>query len=241
MKICVTGASSGIGRELVKQLVKDGHTVWGIARRENLLNDLKKQLGDQFFYTACDVSDQNEVLKISQGMGKIEFFPEVIILAAGAFLNDINPELNYEIFKKAMDVNLYGSLNFVNVFLPKFLQRNSGQFIAISSITALKPSLRGIGYPASKAALGIAFRGLDLAYRKKKIIFSTVYLGPVATEMWNAKKSFAVVNKEQIALAIKKVMKTKKSVYYIPFWPTLISRLSFLPDHWYIALTELFR
>ncbi len=241
MNICVTGVSSGIGQELARQLIKDGHSVWGIARRENSLNDLKKELGDSFFYTACDVTVQNEAFKISQDMEKKAFYPEVIILAAGAFLNDINLEFNYEIFKKSMDVNLYGAFNFVNVFLPKFLKQNSGQFIAISSITALKPSLRGIGYPASKAALGIAFRGLDLAYRKRKIIFSTIYLGPVATEMWNAKKSFAVSNKKQIALAIKKVIKTREQIYYIPFWSTLISRLSFLPDRWYIALTELFR
>ncbi len=241
MDICITGASSGIGRELARQLIKDGHSVWGIARRENLLNDIKKELGDSFFYTACDASIQNEVLKISQDMEREKFFPQVIILAAGAFLNDINPELSYEIFKKSMDVNLYGALNFVNVFLPKFLKQNSGQFIAISSITALKPSLRGIGYPASKAALGIAFRGLSLACRKRKVIFSTIYLGPVATEMWDAKKSFAVADKKQAASAIKKVIQTKKPVYYIPFWSTFISRLSFLPDSWYITLTELFR
>src|SRR3989344_2943834 len=118
MKILITGASSGIGRELAKQLIKDGHTVWGVARRENLLNDLKKELGDYFFYTACDVSDQNEIRKISQEMGKMAFSPEVMVLAVGDFLNDIQPEFDYEIFKKAMDVNLYGALNLVNVFLP---------------------------------------------------------------------------------------------------------------------------
>ena len=59
--------------------------------------------------------------------------------------------------------------------------------------------------------------------------------------MWNAKRSFAVADKKQIASTIKRVLKTKKSVYYIPFWPTLISRISLLPDRWYIRLTELFR
>ncbi|OGM98186.1 MAG: hypothetical protein A2735_00565 [Candidatus Yanofskybacteria bacterium RIFCSPHIGHO2_01_FULL_41_21] len=243
MNICVTGASSGIGRELVKQLIKDGHIVWGIARRENLLEELKKELGSdsQFFYSVCDVSVQDDVLSVVHIMEQDGFILDAVIMGAGVFLNDISSGFDYKLFKKVIDTNLYGSLNFVDVFLPKFLKQGYGQFIAISSITALKPSLRGVGYPASKSALGIAFRCLDLAYRKKNVIFSTIYLGPVATDMWNAKKSFAVADKKQIASTVKHVLKTKKSVYYVPFWSTLISRISFLPDRWYITLTELFR
>ena len=242
MDICITGASSGIGKELATQLIKNNHRVWGIARNKDLLEGLKNGLSsDNFYYTASDASKREEVFSAFQDMEKNKFFPEIIILAAGVFLDDINPVFNYGILQKNIDTNLYGAMNFVDIFLPKFLKRKSGQFIAISSTAALKPSLRGIGYPASKAALGIAFRGLDLAYRKQNIFFSVIYLGPVATRMWDAKKSFIVSDTKQIASAIKKVMRAKKAVYYIPFWSTLISRLSFLPDSWYIALTELFR
>jgi len=243
MNICVTGASSGIGRELIKQLIKNGHVVWGVARRENLMIELKQELKADalFFYTACDVSVAGELQKITQAMEQKKFSPDVFVLAAGVFANDITPELDYEIFKKMMDANLYSALNFVEIFTPALLKKNAGQFIALSSTAALKPSLRGVGYPAGKAALGIAFRCLDLAYRKRNVIFSTIYLGTVATGMWNAKKSFAVADKDHVAKAIRHVIKTKKSVYYIPFWSTLISRMSFLPDRWYIMLTELFR
>jgi 3-hydroxy acid dehydrogenase/malonic semialdehyde reductase len=228
---------------LVKQLVEDGHAVWGIARRGNLLEELKKELGNesQFFYSVCDVGIQDEVSKVVLEMRQKEFLPEAIILAAGVFSNDIADGLDYGLFKKMVEVNFYGSLNFVNAFLPYFLKQGYGQFVALSSITAFKPSLRGVGYPAGKAALGITFRGLDLAYRHRNIIFSTIYLGPVATEMWKAKKTFAVADKSRIARAIKYSLQTKRSVYYIPFWSTIISRLSFLPDKFYIILTELFR
>lgn len=243
MRICITGASSGIGRELVKQLIRDGHTVWGVARRENLLAELKKELktDNQFFYTACDVSVAEELQKVVQAMEQKQFAPEVFILAAGIFTDDITPEFNYLMFKKMVDANLYGTLNLVDLFLPVLLKRGEGQFIALSSTTALKPSLRGVGYPAGKAALGIVFRGLDLAYRKRNVTFSTVYLGPVATGMWNAKKSFVVADKSYIATTIKQVVKTRKPFYYIPFWSTLLARMSFLPDRLYIQLTELFR
>lgn len=243
MNICVTGASSGIGRELVKQLIQDGHSVWGIARRENLLVELKKELATDspFFYTACDASVVEEVQRVFDAMEQKKFSPEVFILATGVFTDDINPEFDYKIFKKMIDANLYSALNFVDLFIPILLKCGGGHFIALSSTTALKPSLRGVGYPAGKAALGIAFRGLDLAYRKQNVTFSTIYLGPVATGMWNAKKSFAVADKSSVASAIKRVIKTKKSVYYVPFWSTVFSRMSFLPDGWYIALTEWFR
>ncbi len=243
MKICVTGASSGIGRELVEQLVRDGHTVWGIARRENLLQELKNKFGtdSRFFYAACDVSDYEGVLKCSQQMKKEGFVPDVFILAAGTFLDDIKPGFDIKVFKKNIDINLYGALNFVDIFLPEFLKKHSGQFIAISSANAFRPSLRGVAYPASKSALGISFRGLDLAYREKNVTFSTVYLGPVATEMWVAGKSFLVSDKGQIASEIAKIIETRKSVSYIPFWSTLIFRLNFLSDRLYIKLTELFR
>ena len=177
MNICVTGASSGIGCELVKQLIKDGHSVWGIARRGNLLEELKKELGtdSSFLYSVCDVSVESEVIRVAHEMEEKAFSVDAIILAAGVFSNDISDGLDYGLFKEMMGVNLYGSLNFVNIFLPKFLKQGFGQFVALSSTTALKPSLRGIGYPAGKAALGMAFRGLDLAYRPRNIIFYDIF------------------------------------------------------------------
>ncbi len=242
MNICITGASSGIGREIVLQLIQQNHRVWGIAQEKNSLADLKNELRSQnFFYSALDVSLQSTAQSIYEEMQKNNFIPDICILAAGAFLDDIHPQLDYKKLREAVEINFYGVMNFVDIFLPLFLARNSGQFIAIASTAALKPSLRGIGYPASKAALGIAFRGLDLAYRKQGITFSTIYLGPVATRMWNAKKTFIVGDPKHIASRIIDATKTKRSVYYMPFISTFLARISSLPDAWYIKLTELFR
>ena len=59
-RIVLTGASSGIGREMAKQLVKKyGATVIGIGRNEEKLQTLKSELGDNFSYYTMDVSVKN--------------------------------------------------------------------------------------------------------------------------------------------------------------------------------------
>jgi len=60
---------------------------------------------------------------------------------------------------------------FVGVFLGAFFRRGCGHFIAICSTTAFRPSDRGVGYPASKTALAMTFRGMNLAYHDKNVIF----------------------------------------------------------------------
>src|SRR5574343_737685 len=114
MKILVTGASSGIGKELIKQLISEGHIVWGLARDGELLDNLHKELhhNNSFFFTACDICDEGELRLAFQEMQEI-FSPEVVILAAGIFPNDINPEFDYESFSKAIETNLFGCLNIV--------------------------------------------------------------------------------------------------------------------------------
>jgi tartrate/fumarate subfamily iron-sulfur-dependent hydro-lyase beta chain len=56
----------------------------------------------------------------------------------------------------------------------------------------------------------MAMRGLDSAYRKKGVIFSNVYLGPIATEMWEGKKNFLIATPQKAAAFIGRLLKNKK-------------------------------
>ena len=69
MQVFITGVSSGIGNALVKTLVSQGHEVWGIARREELLDKLHSELnGSLFRYDKCDLTDADEVKTLHQKM-----------------------------------------------------------------------------------------------------------------------------------------------------------------------------
>lgn len=239
MRILITGASDGIGRALAKQLSADGHLVWGVARRKELLERLQSEIGaDKFLFSTCDVGNEDQSKSVLKEMKQKDFLPEVVVLNAAAFLNDADPQYNHSLLVKTFQVNVFGALFWIEAFLPDFLKRGSGKFIAISSVAAYRPNPKSISLSASKAALSMAFRGLRLRYKKENVGFSNVYLGPVATGLvpvWSSaggKPRYPfVLTREKAAEKIAGILNKKAGDYWVPFFTTLIFRLSlFLPD-----------
>lgn len=233
MNIFITGVSKGIGRELVRQLVKKGHTVWGIARRGDLLLTLEKEVGKaRFFFTVCDVGDESEVVETIQVMKKRAFTPDVIILNSAVYAKDVILHYNRQLVMNTFMINLFGALTWVEKF-------KRGHFIAISSTSAFRPDPNSVALPASKAALSMAFRSLRIRYSGEKIIFSTIHFGPVATTISpnyvsrsGGPKYPFVFSAFQAAQAIQKVIAERKAKdYFFPFFTTLVFRLTFFfPD-----------
>lgn len=238
----VSGVSSGIGRELVRLLIRENHSVWGIARRRELLLDLASEINTgRFLYSVCDVSSEKDVEETIHMMEEKNFLPDVCILNAAVFEEDCAPHFDMKHFSKIMEINVFGVLRWVGKFVEKFVARGSGQFIVVSSVSAFRPDHARVGYPASKAALSMAFRSLRLRYAKDPIIFSTMYLGPVATPMSahvtrDAKgniiqKKIFVADANKAARAIYNLIGSNSGWRYYPYWATRVFRvLTLLPD-----------
>ena len=78
--IFITGVSSGVGRQLTKQYIADGHKVWGVARRKPELQELSEELGENnFLYSVCDVSNEIEVKNTKSEMDNHDFKPDIVI------------------------------------------------------------------------------------------------------------------------------------------------------------------
>ena len=236
MKVFITGVSSGVGEALAGQLVGAGHTVWGVALREELLRKIQSELGaDKFLFAKCDVGNENEVENTLKLMRAANFLPDVVVLNAAVLFQDVNFPYQHSLFKQALAVNVFGSLIWVDKFLPDFLKRGSGSFIAISSISAYLLNADSISYSVSKAALSMAFNGLRTRYWKDKIKFSVVYFGPIATDLipsWsfeNGKPRYPfVLSRKKAAEKVIKVINSKAGDYWFPFFATSFLRLSLL-------------
>lgn len=180
----VTGASSGIGEAISRELVKRGWTVVGIARSEDKLMQIQKELPGSFIPIACDVSEKERIEEASKQILEKKLCPSLFFLNAGiageAVIENPN-QFDLKIHERIMQVNYFGVLAWIE-FWEKPCQENGGaNFIATSSVNAIFAPPTGSAYSASKAAIAKAFESLALTYFGTNLRFSVVYPGPVDT------------------------------------------------------------
>ena len=107
--ILLTGASSGIGREMTKQLVKTyGASVIGIGRNEEKLKSLKTELGDKFNYYAMDVSVKENWLDFANKLKNLKF-EHWIVSEKNRILNlPIEKQINFLLIFDSINCSFWG-------------------------------------------------------------------------------------------------------------------------------------
>ena len=143
----VTGASSGVGHELCKQLLERGYNVIAVARR---VPDFEHE---NALCLSVDVTApqtiQEAILKGIDKFGKID----VLSNNAGISANITCEEENLEHMKEVMEVNFFGTFNTINALLPHFRANKNGTIVCNTSQSGLTPRLYGSAYCSSKYAI----------------------------------------------------------------------------------------
>lgn len=249
MRVFVTGASSGIGRELCRHLVAQGHEVWGIARREDALIALAEELGNTGFrYTRCDLADLESCKALHANMSAEDYVPDVVVLNAAIDVEDGPAGLDVVQSNAMMRINYDGAHYWVAAFIEQFVERGRGQFIGIASIFAHWPDPASVSYAASKAALAMFFRGLRIRYADTGIDFKLLYLGPVDTPInprfseLESSESMIVASAPSTAAFISKMIASGRRDFYFPFYILVVfTFLRWLPDRLFQLLTNPFK
>ncbi len=228
MKAFVTGATRGLGLAITREMISRGASVWGVGRgagREELFPT------DRFIYTRCDVGKPGDIKRTASEMKDRGFIPDLFIFNAGGATDDADDKrLDLARLRENFDLNLFGTLGWVEEFLPACLERKSGVFVAISSLSVLRENHKGrIGYSSSKAALSKAFENLRIQYHATGVEFITAHPGRMA----EAKESFLGTTYAAAAgIIVSAVMGNgRKKVVNFPFIQHLLTRLlRFIPD-----------
>lgn len=241
-RFLITGVSSGIGRELVKELIKHGNGVWGIARRVSLLASLKEELKEteKFHYSDIDVTKQKTWIKIIAQMKSAKFSPQVVIFNAAILDNDLHTEkaINVGLTKKIIETNFLSIINGLNELFGYV--KPGTQFIFIGSSSAFKGcGEEGIGYCVSKAALSQTMESLHLRYNGQ-YVFKIVHFGPIRTSMvpFKAKVLF-MRSPQQAANVIIQAVNSNRHIFYYPLMLFLFLRfIKLLPSPVYLSILK---
>ena len=236
----VTGASSGIGLALSRELVRRGDRVWGIGRRATLSPDVERELGDRFHFSSCDVSSPRDVAATVAAMEERRFLPDVVILNAAIHPEHGSRAFSLQVFEHVMQVNVLGALAWVEMLLPRFRARGRGQFVAISSLAAYRGDARWVAYSASKAALSRSFESLRGRFHGDGISVTTVHLGSVASGMGSDARSLFTLSERRAVRGILAAVDARKSTVSIPKGSRLLLEAArLLPDPVFSRLVAL--
>jgi NAD(P)-dependent dehydrogenase (short-subunit alcohol dehydrogenase family) len=148
--VLVTGASSGIGFTVAEKFIKEGHTVYGFARRVELMKPLEA-LGGHMMYG--DVRDEELIRKIVNEV--IEKEGRIDVLVNNAAYAQYGPveDVTIEAAKAQLDTNVFGYVRLIKAVLPHMREKKSGIIINISSAAGKANVPFMTWYGASKHAL----------------------------------------------------------------------------------------
>lgn len=184
--VIITGASSGIGESLAKELARRGAKVGLLARREDRLRALADQIaggGARAAWAAADVCDGEALKEALDSLRKELGDPDVVVANAGT--NHPETPKNFQPGKALdlYDINLLGMLRLIDWALPGFLERGKGQIVGVASLASYIGLPANAAYSGSKAAMRVHLQSLRVSLRPRGIAVTTICPGFVKSEL----------------------------------------------------------
>lgn len=134
MKIVITGVTRGLGRALVEEFIRGGHTVFGCGRSGDAIFDLRMTHQAPHDFSVVDVALDNKVALWAAKILEHDTAPDLLINNA-AIMNRLGPiwEQDDREFTKLVDVNIRGTQNVIRHFVPAMVARKKGVIVNFSS------------------------------------------------------------------------------------------------------------
>ncbi len=207
MKALITGASSGLGRDMARVLSEKGYDIIAVARREDKLRELADELKTNVEIIVADVSDPDTCKKLAEHANEVDIL--INNAGFGVFGDFTSTDLSDEL--RMIDTNVRAVHILTKLFVKEFEKKNSGHILNVSSLASFFPGPLFSSYYASKSYVLRLTQAIAEEQRRKKnnVKLSVLCPGPVRTEFGEvAKVSFGTGTEK----AGKKVIITSRDV-----------------------------
>jgi short-subunit dehydrogenase len=237
--VCITGASSGLGRAMAREFARQGAKVGVLARREERLRQLCDEVRaatGTAEYAVADAADRTAVHAGLKSLAERLGPCDVLVANAGVGAHNTATDLNVPAAEQVIRTNLIAPMYAFEAVLPDMLRRRSGHLVGVSSMAAFKGLPTAAAYSASKAGLNAYLESIRITLRRKKIAVTTICPGFVKTEMTaNTPWMPWVIEADVAARKMVRAIARRRKVYYFPRRMRVLMRVTgWLPD-WAMA------
>ncbi len=212
MKALITGASSGIGKDMAKELDKRGYDLVLVARDKEKLEEVKNSLkGEHIEIISMDLSEEENCKKLHSMVGSVD----VLINNAGFGVFGKFTETDLEKELQLIKTNITAVHILSKLYLKDMMDKNSGHILNVASIAGFMPGPLMDSYYASKSYVVRLSEGIreEIKKAKSKVKISILCPGPVNTNFNSvAGVEFGIysLSSEKVAkYAIDKMLKNK--------------------------------
>lgn len=193
-KFLVVGASSGMGRQVTKEILACGGTVLAIARDEERLESLKKQTEGALLTASVDVRDQDrleeKISEFTNSFGRINGS----VYTAGISRTTVLRSFDKMEANTVMDINYWGWINLMNIICTRKYSQEGASHVVIASVSAHTGEAGSFAYNASKAAIisSVKTFAKELSKRKSRVnSVSPGFIETALTEGYFEKRGFS--------------------------------------------------
>ena len=181
-KILVTGASGGIGREIVKKFISLEGTVVATGTNLERLDLLKKDFPN-VNVVKFDISEHSKIEEFIDNVFTQLSGLNILINNAGTNMDNLSLRMKDEEWQKVIDINLTSTFLLSKYAIKKMLKNKYGRIVSISSVVGHTGNLGQANYSASKAGIIGMTKSLAIEYAKKNITLNCVSPGFIQSKM----------------------------------------------------------
>ena len=180
--VLITGASGGIGNDLVKKFVSLGANVLGTGTKAEKLDLIKKKYPN-IKVKKFDISDHSRIEEFIENVNLELGGLDILINNAGTNIDNLSLRMKDDEWKKVIDINLTSTFLLSKNAIKKMLKNKFGRIVNITSVVGHTGNLGQSNYAASKAGIIGMSKSLAIEYAKKNITINCVSPGFIISDM----------------------------------------------------------
>lgn len=193
----ITGGAKGIGRAAALKMASLGARVAVTDIDEKALGEVESELGEGHLTLRCDVADEasvrDTVKRVEEAFGCID----ILVNNAGIFKEGVAPfvEQTPEIWKRKIDINIWGVLYMTSAVLPGMYSRGYGKIVNVGSVAATYGIINMVDYSMTKGAVVSFTAGLAREAIQHGVYVNCVSPGNIASTDVNNQPALAYIGR----------------------------------------------